>query len=70
MREEIAQWVASKLPRSIVYFSTIRLFAHATTGKWSSQIVSDLTVLEALNRWEHDCPDCVKRLKEMDKEEG
>jgi len=39
------------IPRSLVYFCAIRLIAHATQGKYSSQIVPELTAMDALKRW-------------------
>jgi hypothetical protein len=35
----------------LAYWCTIRVGAHATTGKWSNQIVPELTVADALQRW-------------------
>jgi len=43
--------LAALLPRKLVYYASIRLMAHATTGKYSSQIVPDLTAMDALQRW-------------------
>jgi hypothetical protein len=41
-----------RLPRKVVYWSAIRLLAHATTGRWSSQVVPELYIFDALKRWE------------------
>lgn len=43
----IAWW----MPRSIAYWCTIRVGSHATTGKYSNQVVPDLLYTEALKRW-------------------
>lgn len=40
-----------RLPRWIVYWAAVRLFSHATQGKYSKTEVTSLTVIEALNRW-------------------
>lgn len=40
------------LPRKLVYWCAIRLGAYATAGKYSNQIVPDLTFVDALKRWE------------------
>ena len=40
------------LPKRLAYWATIRLHGHATTGRWSHQVVPDLTFTEALTRWE------------------
>lgn len=45
-------WIAWKLPRWLVYWATIRLAAHATMGRHSGTVVPDLTVMDALQRWE------------------
>ena len=45
-------WLAWKLLRKLVYFCAVRVAASATTGKWSSQVVPDLTAMDAINRWE------------------
>ncbi len=43
-------WFAWKMPRWLVYQCAIRLMAHATTGKHDTQIVPDLTAMDALKR--------------------
>lgn len=45
-------WLAWKLPRKLVYFCTVRAVASATTGKWSNQVVPELTAMDAIQRWE------------------
>ncbi len=45
------RWLAFHLPRGLVYHCTIRLVAYATVGAWSGQVVPELTVLDALQRW-------------------
>jgi len=52
MLDKIAMWLAWKLPKRLVYFCAIRLAANATTGKYSSQVVPELTAMDALKRWE------------------
>jgi hypothetical protein len=39
------------MPRSVVYWCSVRLMAHATVGEFSSQVVPELTALDALKRW-------------------
>lgn len=50
-KEKLQMWFAWKLPRWLVMWATTRLVAHATTGSYSSTNVSELTVMEALKRW-------------------
>jgi hypothetical protein len=51
MRKKFWSWLAYKLPRPLVYWAAIRLMAAATTGQYSSQVVPELTAMEALKRW-------------------
>lgn len=43
-----AAWM---MPRWLVYWCSIRLMAHATTGKYGNQVVGELTAMDALDRW-------------------
>lgn len=51
MLDTIAMKIAWMLPRSVVYWATIRLGCNATQGEYSSQVVPDLNFVEALKRW-------------------
>lgn len=51
-RERMLIKIVWKLPRKLVMWSAIRVVAHATTGKYSRQIVPKLTAMDALNRWD------------------
>ncbi|HEX8838231.1 MAG TPA: hypothetical protein VF748_14915 [Candidatus Acidoferrum sp.] len=51
MIEKFQLWLAWKMPRRLVYWCAIRLLAHATTGKYSATLVSDLRAVDALDRW-------------------
>ena len=42
------------LPKRVVMWCFYRVLANATTGKWSSQIVPDLTWQDAADRWPGD----------------
>lgn len=53
MREKIVQWIAWRLPRSVAYWATIRVGAHATQV-YPNTVVPDLTLMEALKRWNDD----------------
>lgn len=46
----LPRWLAWKLPRKLVYFASIRLWAHATPPG-SDVNATTLTVREALERW-------------------
>jgi hypothetical protein len=49
--DKLSRWIANHLPRDVIYFAAIRLMAHATQGRWGTQVVPDLTVIVALDRW-------------------
>ena len=49
--EKIAQAIAWRLPRRLVYWCAVRLMAHATQGQYSSQVVPELSAMDALQRW-------------------
>lgn len=50
LQEESLRWLAWRLPRPLVYWCAIRLWAHATTGRYGTTIPSTLPVDEALRR--------------------
>jgi hypothetical protein len=52
MKEKIWQWIAWHLPRSLVYWASVRLIANATMGKYASQDVTTLKAYIAQERWE------------------
>jgi hypothetical protein len=52
MKEKIIMWIVWRLPKWMVYWSTIRLFAHATQGEYGTTIVPELKAMDALQRWE------------------
>jgi hypothetical protein len=52
MSDKFWQWVAARLPKRLVYFASIRLIAYATTGKYGTTIVPELSAMDALQRWE------------------
>ena len=50
--EQAWTWIAWHLPRTLVMWCAVRVGAHASTGKYSSQVVPDLSFMDALQRWE------------------
>jgi hypothetical protein len=50
-REKVLTAIAWRMPRDLVYWCAIRLFAHATTGEHEHGYVDEVTVLDALRRW-------------------
>jgi len=51
---KLAMGIVWLLPRWVVYWCSVRLMAHASTGQWGHQVVPELTALEALKRWDRD----------------
>lgn len=49
--EKIWIWIAWLLPRPLVYWCSLRLGAHATTGTHGQTIVPNLTFVDAIKRW-------------------
>ena len=47
------KWIAYMLPRKLVHWAVVRMFAEATMGQYGDTEVSALTMMEAMRRW--DC---------------
>ena len=48
----IFMFVAFHLPRKLVYWCAVRVGAYGTTGEYSNTLVPNLTMMEALSRWD------------------
>lgn len=48
----IPQAIAWRLPRSVVRFAAIRLFARASTTKYSGRTPDAINIWEALGAWD------------------
>jgi hypothetical protein len=55
-RTMLMRTVAWRMPRWLVYWCGIRLFAHGTTGRYGHTVAPELTVMDALERWEDRSP--------------
>ncbi len=44
-------WFVWKLPRTVIYWAFIRVWAHGTSGEYGATSPDDLTWHEALKRW-------------------
>ena len=53
-RDAACRAVAHLIPRRVAYWVFLRVAVHATQGKYSDQIVPELTTIEALARWGAD----------------
>jgi len=49
--EKFYMWLSNRLPKRLVYWTSIRLMSNATSGEYSNQIVPELTAMDALVRW-------------------
>lgn len=49
---KLSRWIANRLPKRVVYFAMVRLFAYATSGEYKDDVASKLNAIEALRRWE------------------
>lgn len=50
-KEKALLAIVWSLPKSIVYWSAIRLGCNATQGKYSNESPTDLNFVDALKRW-------------------
>jgi hypothetical protein len=46
-------WLTRRLPRSIVRWVYVGVFPEVAMGNWGARPLSQLTVTEALRRWDH-----------------
>jgi hypothetical protein len=51
-KEKVIMWIAWRLPRRVVMWSYIRVGAHATQGEYGNTIVTELSMMDALKRWD------------------
>ena len=51
-RRDVWKWLAWRLPHGLIKWCVGRVLAHATQGKYRAQAVPDLTVIEAMKRWD------------------
>lgn len=52
--ERVTRAIVWNLPKWIIYWAAIRLFAHATTGEYGNTVASELTLMDAIGRWDSD----------------
>jgi hypothetical protein len=52
MTDRFYLWLANHLPRRLAYWCAMRLWVHGTTGAYGATVVPELTVLDALRRWD------------------
>ena len=52
LKQNLWFWIAMHVPSTLVYWCGIRLGVWATTGLFSATIVSEISLTEALDRWD------------------
>ena len=52
MTEKFWMWLAWRMPRKLVYFCGIRMWAHATGPKWPTTEAPAITADLTLRRWD------------------
>jgi len=52
MKDIIYEWLAYRLPKKLVYFCVIRLWADVSTKEYANKIVGEITIDEALQSWD------------------
>lgn len=49
--DKIAMKIAWLVPKRVAMWCAFRIGAHATTGEYGHQIVSELSFMDAMQRW-------------------
>ncbi len=52
LRDDIWRWIAWRMPRRLVYWAFVRVWATATTGPYLSENPSSTTCVQASERWD------------------
>ena len=50
-REKAVCWFVWRLPKWVVYWCGVRLFAHATTGPWGHEEAPAVKLVDAMDRF-------------------
>jgi hypothetical protein len=54
LRERVLLWIVWRLPKEVIMWAYVRVAEHATTGKYGDTEVPELTMMDALKRWDDD----------------
>jgi hypothetical protein len=70
-KDLLASWVANRLPKRVVYFAYIRVWARITVPgpeHWGKTVMDDLPMGEVLTRWQsYYLPDLVRLREEAER---
>ena len=51
-RDKLQMAFVWMMPKWVIMWASVRMIAHATTGKYSGTVVPELTAMDALKRWD------------------
>ncbi len=51
-KEKAVMWMAWHLPKKLVMWCYYRVAANATTGQYGNTVATELTMMDAIQRWE------------------
>lgn len=52
MTDKFYEALAWLVPKRLAYWCAVRVISRATVGEYSTQVVPELTAMDALKRWE------------------
>ena len=52
LKEKVTIKIAWKLPKYLVMWCAVRLMSYATVGEYGNQHPGDISIMDALKRWE------------------
>ncbi|KKL99074.1 hypothetical protein LCGC14_1818080 [marine sediment metagenome] len=62
MRQKFWMWLAWQAPHNLVKWCSYRMAAHATQGIYGHCIVPEVTMMDALKRWDEDPQEAERKL--------
>ena len=51
VEENFWRWLAFRVSKHLVYWATLRLMINSPNGKYSGQVVPNISTYEAMNKW-------------------
>jgi len=48
----LKMWIVDHLPRWVIYYSIVKAGVYACSGKYSKQVLSQVTLIQVMRRWE------------------
>mgnify|MGYP001258126719 CR=1 FL=1 len=69
MIEKVYMWLAWALPKELATWAFVRVATYGTVGNYSDQILPELTITVALERWSRQDNDMRRRARSLDSKE-